>query len=230
MHKRQGFILIAILVVMCITIGCKKSEPAPPHPKAEPPDEAGPEPEPPPTSTQVIDKIVKGLEWGNIVFNAPTSIRFKETETIELLLSHSVSIQELQTQLEKANQIESASVEVSNRMEARLSGTGFQIEALFPEVQTVSSKGVIQWKWYATPTEHGLQHLHLTLSAILTVSDRDAPFVIRTFDRTIDVEISLAQRASGFFSKNWKWLWAAILVPIVGYLWRRYNKAKHKVT
>jgi hypothetical protein len=212
------FIIIVILLVILMQVGGT--------PESLPISD----PNLPPTSTQVIDKIVKELEWGNIVFNAPTSMRFKETEAIELLLSHSVSIQELRTQLEKANGIESASVQISNRIEARLSGTGFQVEALFPEVQTVGSKGVIQWKWYVTPTEHGLQRLHLTLSAILTVSDRDAPFVIRTFDRTIDVEISLAQRASSFFSKNWKWLWAAILVPVVGYLWRRHYKAKHEAT
>lgn len=224
---RKGFTLIELLVVIVIIVILfvmlmqvgGKLEPSP-----------NTDPNLPPTSTQVIDKIVKELEWGNIVFNAPTSMRFKEKETIELLLSHSVSIQEIRTQLEKAHKIEFASIKISNRMEARLSGTGFQVEALFPEVQIVSSKGVIQWKWYVTPTEHGLQHLHLTLSAILTVSNRDAPFVIRTFDRTIDVEISLAQRASSFFSKNWKWLWVAILVPVVGYLWRRYYKAKHKVT
>jgi beta-lactamase superfamily II metal-dependent hydrolase len=173
---------------------------------------------------EVIDYIVGEMEWGNIVFNTPSSMQFKKTETIELLLSHSVSTKELQKQLENVSIIESARVKISNRMEALLSGTGFQVEALFPKVQSVSSKGVIKWKWYVTPTKQGLQRLHLTLSAILNVSDRDAPFVIRTFDRTIEVKVSLAHRASSFFSKNWKWLWAAVLIPIATFYWKWRKK------
>ena len=183
-------------------------------------------------SYEGINTIVEGLEWGTIKFDPPTSMRFKETETIELLFSRSaVSIQKLQTQLEKAPGIESLGLKLSNRMEAWLSGTGFQINPHHHrDDQFVFSKGEKQWKWDVTPTKDGPRRLHLILSAIATVSNQNAPFVIRTSDPKIVVEITLAYRISNFFSKHWKWLWAAILVPVVGYLWRRYYKAKHKAT
>lgn len=65
---RKGFTLIELLVVIVIIVILfvmlmqvgGKLEPSP-----------NTDPNLPPTSTQVIDKIVKELEWGNIVFNAP---------------------------------------------------------------------------------------------------------------------------------------------------------------
>jgi prepilin-type N-terminal cleavage/methylation domain-containing protein len=220
---RKGFTLIELLVVILIVI-LTLALLMPALSKRAPVkiDEVGP------TSTGIVGEIVKELEWGNIVFNAPESMRFEETKTIELLLSASVSVQELQAQLNEVGEIESETVQISNRMEARLSGKGFEIEALVPDVQAVNSEGVTQWKWYVTPEDYGLQHLHLSLSAIIIVSGRDAPYVIKTFEHTIDVEVTPAQLISGFFSKHWKWLWAAILVPVAGYVWKRYGKAKQK--
>lgn len=181
-------------------------------------------------SFEGIDTIVEGLEWGTIKFDPPTSMRFKETETIELLFSRSVSIQELQTQLEKALGIESLGLKISNRMEAWLSGTGFQINPHHHrDEQIVFSKGEKQWKWDVTPTKDGPRRLYLTLSAILTESNQDAPFVIRTSEPKIDVEITLANRAFSFFSKHWEFLCATILIPVVVYFWNKHRKKeKHK--
>jgi hypothetical protein len=178
----------------------------------------------PPYSTRTIDEILKSLEWGNIVFNAPKKMQLKEPNTIELLLSLTQSVQELQGELNRQGELESARVRISNRMEARLSGQGFKIEALVPEVQAISSEETTRWKWQVIPTEHGLRSLHLTLSAIITVSNRDTPLVIRTYDRTIAVEISIGQRVSSFIINNWQWLWAAVLVPIATFLWTLLRK------
>jgi hypothetical protein len=178
----------------------------------------------PPYSTRTIDEILKSLEWGNIVFNAPKKMQLKEPNMIELLLSLTKSIQELQSELNRQGELESARVRISNRMQARLSGQGFTIEALVPEEQAISGEETTRWKWQVVPTEHGLRSLHLTLSAIIPVSNRDTSFVIRTYDRTIDVEISIGQRISSFIIHNWQWLWAAVLVPIATFLWTLLRK------
>ncbi len=183
-----------------------------------------PSPLPGPTSVSLVDKVLRELSWGNIAFNAPSTMRYKQPRTVELLLSPSLSASQLQAQLEQRVASESDRVRISNRMEAELAGRGFTVEALTPSLQAIASMQTSRWKWEVTPTDSGPQRLYITLSAHIDVAGRDAPLVVRTFDRTIDVEITIPLRVSEFIEKNWQWLWAALLVPIAGYLWRHWMK------
>lgn len=182
----------------------------------------------PATSLGVVEEIVSNLEWGNIAFDTPKKMKFEEPKTIELLLSPTKSVQELQSSLKSREQTESARIQISNRMEADLSGLGFKIEALVPQEQAVYRGKTTQWKWEVTPTKDGDQNLYLTLSAIINVSNQKVPLVIRTFDKTIEVEVSVGQRISTFVAGNWQWLWASILVPLSPFLWKWYQKKRGK--
>lgn len=113
-------------------------------------------------------------------------------------------------------------------MEADLSGLGFKIEALVPQEQAVYGGRTTQWKWEVTPTKDGDHSLYLTLSAIINVSNQNVPFVIRTFDRRINVEVSIGQHISTFVVSNWQWLWASILVPLSPFLWKWYQRKRSK--
>ena len=187
---------------------------------------APPQPSPSPTSVELVDQSLRELNWGNIVFNVSETMRYEQPQAVELLLSPSLSVADLQAQLQQKAGAESAQVRISNRMEAQLTGRGFAIEALTPDLQAVTSQQATRWKWEVTPTEHGQQTLHLALSARLDVAGRDTPLVVRTFDREILVNITIPQRVSSFLEKNWQWLWAAVAVPIAGYLWKRRRKRR----
>ncbi|MCG5062226.1 MAG: hypothetical protein KA714_30730 [Limnoraphis sp. WC205] len=176
------------------------------------------------TSLDIVDQIVNSLEWGNIAFNTPQKIRLEEPTIIELILSPTQSIEELQSSLESQEKIESAEIRISNRMEANLSGTGFKIEALIPQEQAISRSQTTRWKWEVTPTQDGSQNLSLTLSTIINVSGRDVPLVIQTFNKKIEVEVSVGQHFSTFVAGNWQWLWASILVPTAPFIWKWYRK------
>jgi len=93
------------------------------------PDPPSPKPLPP-TSLGVVDEVVSRLEWGNIAFDTPMKMKFEEPKIVELLLSPTKSAQELQSSLKSHEQTEAARIQISNRMEADLSGLGFKIEAL----------------------------------------------------------------------------------------------------
>jgi hypothetical protein len=168
----------------------------------------------------LIDRILDSLELGNIAFNAPTSMNLKDIAQIQLLLSTQKSIRELGDMLIAAGEKEGARIQVSNCMEARLSGGGFQITAVTPEEQAIASKGVTEWKWEVKPKSPGLQQLHMTLNAIFNVDNTSMRRAIRTYDKTIEVEVTLGQRISGFIGKHWKWLWATIFIPVAGFIWR----------
>ncbi|MPY88574.1 MAG: hypothetical protein GEU99_11675 [Luteitalea sp.] len=207
--------LLVGTAALCGACGYESSEPTAPEPAPRPS-----------TAVTAVDDVARELDWGNITFNAPSAMRYQQPETVELLLSPSLPIAQLQSQLEQQAGAESAKVKISNRMEATLTGTGFAIQAQAPDLQAISSEGTSRWRWEVTPTSHGSQRLSLVLSAHIDVAGRDAPLVIETFNRRIEVDITVRQRVSSFVQNNWQWLWTALLVPIAGYLGTRWKRRR----
>ena len=113
-------------------------------------------------------------------------------------------------------------------MSAILKGKGFEIEELNPQIQAISPDETTTWKWQVTPIKDGDQYLILTLSAIIDIEDKEAQLVIKTFEKTIKVEVSIDQHISIFIGSNWQWLWASILVPLSPFIWKYYQKRKTK--
>jgi hypothetical protein len=128
--------------------------------------------------------------------------------------------------IEAAGEKEGARIQVSDRMEARLSGPNFAITAVTPEVQAVTRTAVTEWKWEVEPRSKGPQHLHLTLSVLINADGASTSRMIRTFDKEIEVEVTWGQQVGSFLKNNWQWLWAVILVPGIGWLWRRKKGSK----
>jgi hypothetical protein len=115
-------------------------DPALPHPAST---SASTSPES--ASLAVVDSAIQDLDWCNIAFNAPTTMRYSRVQTVELVLSSSLPIPDLQSQLEAQTGIQSAQVQISNRMEAKLTGSGFDSEAMRPDLQTITSEQVTRW-------------------------------------------------------------------------------------
>jgi hypothetical protein len=181
---------------------------------------------PPGGTLDAVDRILASLELANMVFNAPRTLQLREVLVIQLLLSTAQSVEELQGMITAAGEREGARVRISNQMEARLSGRGFKIEAITPEVQAVGASELTEWKWIVEPTQAGPQLLHLSLSAHLHVEGQRVPRVIRTFEQSIEVHVTWPQRVTAFVASNWQWLWTAILVPVIGWAIRKRMQSK----
>lgn len=172
----------------------------------------------------LIDRELKQLPTGIIAFNSPNSMNLQDTAHIQLLLTIDQSIKDLIKKITESGNRQDAQIKVSPSMEARLTGTDFQIVAITMEKQEISKKDITEWKWDIKPLKTGQHILHLTLSVFFHVHGLLVGRSIRTFDRKIIVNISPSQRASEFFSDNWQWLWAVILVPLGGYIWKKIKR------
>ncbi len=168
-----------------------------------------------------VDQALDKLEFGNIAFNTPVTINLNDTAVIQLLLDLEAATQALKKMIEAEGEKESARIQVSDRMEARLSGHNFAISAITPETQAIAHNTITEWKWEVSPKIAGRQHLHLTLSLMITIEGEPALKMVRTFDKEITVEVTVTQKISSFLKQSWQWLWAAILVPIAGWLWKQ---------
>ncbi len=193
---------------------------------------------PPPTGVPsaefaAVDRALEALPLGNIAFSVSTVMMLNRGEDVHLLLSPSMSIEELEKQLvetlRRETQVEGLQIRIAPRMEARLSGTNFSILALTPEVQPVTWKQPTEWRWEVRPTEAGSQALHLTLTALLQIEGKDSTRAIRTFDRDIQVQVTWPQRISGFVAENWQWLWTTVAAPVALWLWSKRRKKQQGI-
>lgn len=146
-------------------------------------------------SLEQVDATLKKLDWGQMAFDVPEKLRLEQTALIHLLISPAQTAEQLtaaiRAQTNEPVKIESARIQISGMMEAKLVGSAFDIHPITPdEPQMVSRTEPTEWKWEIRPRQSGQQSLHLTLNAIIRFDDKERPRVVRTFDRVIQVEVA----------------------------------------
>lgn len=160
-----------------------------------------------------VDRTVDKLEWANTVYSFPRSMELDETETAKVLLSVTNSIDELKHMVQEQERAEGASVRVSDYMEAKLSGPGFEIVEITPSRQLLNKEEVTQWAWSVKAKATGRQRLNLSLNAIIDDASRERVRSVRTYDKDIEVTVTFPHRVSAFVAYNWRWLWIILIIP-----------------
>jgi hypothetical protein len=181
------------------------------------------------SESEGLDAVFPKFQMGNLVFNAPDTMKFGEKRGIQLLLSPKLTVAELTTMIEESGELRQRRIRISRVMEASLSGSGFKIDPITAALQVVNPQGATEWRWEVTALETGMHKLYLTMNAILEVDGRELPHTIQTLHEVILVQVAWDQRVSAFVAENWKWLWTTIMVPLIGWLWeRRKQRGKEK--
>lgn len=149
----------------------------------------------PASSLEEVDAALQKLDWGQMAFDVPEKLRLEQTALVHLLISPAHTAEQLtnaiREQTNEAVKIESARIQISGMMEAKLVGSAFEIQPITPEApQMVSRTEPTEWKWEIRPRQSGQQSLHLTLNAIIRFDDQERPRVVRTFDRVIHVDVA----------------------------------------
>ena len=178
-----------------------------------------------------VDRKLDALPLGNIAFNTPESIPLGHTATIELLASLKEAEAELRQSVHAVGAVESAhDIKFSNQMEAKVTGIGFRIEPITPERQAVSRTQETNWRWQIEPTKSDALELNLTLSALIKIDGESSARTIRTFEKTILVNVPLGQRITTAMTNNFELLTTVVLIPVAGGTWRYVRNRKRRQT
>lgn len=164
-----------------------------PNGMAQPPGISLPQP-PPPGSDPLrnVYKLLDEMQFRAIAFNAPGNINIEDSPQIQLILSLAETTEELKKSIIEEGEKIGATIRVSDRMEARLSGSWSQFTAITPEIQAVSKDHRTEWKWEIHPENVGQHELQLTLIALLEIDGHSTPRAIRTFSKVINVNATAA--------------------------------------
>jgi Flp pilus assembly pilin Flp len=110
------------------------------------------------------------------------------------------------------------SIQVSPRLVATLRGLAFNIEAVDPQLQTLSGRRPTTWRWVVEPRRSGEQLLRANVAAVLEVEGETTTRTIRTFSIPVAVsERPLRERFSDFVLDNWQFFFGVLLLPFA--LW-----------
>jgi Carboxypeptidase regulatory-like domain/TIR domain len=206
-----------------------------PTPTPTPTPTDTPEASPTPTPTEMpqtrIDEILAGMKFGNIVFNVPPSMSLKKAETVMLLLSTEQAVEELEQRLREEDavgDVKSARIQIHDRMQAVLSGDGFQITPVTADTLPISRQQPTEWKWDVRALRTGTLKLNLVLNAIVDVDDGSGPrpYPIRTFSHTYLVRVSWRDGATALVGEHWPWLFVILAAPAAAWLWFRNKKRR----
>lgn len=177
-----------------------------------------------PTTGKGFDDILKEMDWGNIAFNTPSKMSLRDTATIQLVLSLAHEVDELSRMITAKGEKDHAKIKVSDRMEADLSGFDFEIIPITPKEQAISHFDATSWSWRVRPKTTGLHQLHLTLTAKFELNGTQTQKSIRTFERTITVEVTTTEMMADFVADNWHWLWAPFGLPVGAWVWKKRRR------
>jgi hypothetical protein len=153
-------------------------------------------------------------------------MNLQNAEEVTLLLSLKQTSDQLAQQLKSegmGGDIKTAQIKVHDRMQAVITGDGFQITQLTPDTLPVSKEQPTEWKWEVRAQRTGTLNLHVTLNAIVDVNDGSGPrpYPIRTFSQSYVVKVAWSDAISSFIKNNWIWLWTVIVAPAGAWLWKR---------
>ncbi len=175
------------------------------------------------------NQAIAKLGWQEMAYSAPEHMEIGSTSVVTVKLGGDKTFAELTSLLERTGQTGGQKVEVSDRMDAHLTGSGFEITPVTPEEsQLVSSTRVTTWQWQVKATDYGAQALHLSLNARLIVDGKDTVTSVKTFEREILVQVTSAAGRLAFVERYWAiiaTLLTAIIIPLVVFVWKRITKA-----
>jgi hypothetical protein len=177
---------------------------------------------------------------GNVAFKSEDTMQLGNTYPVLVLVSPTVSKADLQQTLEselrkaspdipKKNadhgKMTTEEIRVTPMMRAHLSANAdeFEISSLTPEDQDTTFEPVTKWEWNVKPIKAG-KDLKLDLTLSLVVGSQGTPHALETYHRFILVKVSFPLCLQNFIAGNWQWLWATLLVPLAGWLWKRRRK------
>ena len=149
----------------------------------------------------------------NIAFNAPEKVPYGEPSYIQFVLDPNLDKTEIVKKIREKGHKVTARIKITRTMEVTLTGEEFQITPIAEEEQMIALDDTTEWKWSILPKEPGKHRVHLVVNAIIRVDGVEMKRS-KSFDRTIEIEVTGIQQTVIFMQENWPWL-ALGFVPLV---------------
>lgn len=131
------------------------------------------------------DDFMSSLQTVPIAHETPTRAQFGRAFEVTVAID-ATGDSTAADALPGRGEIVEGTAQISADVQATLSGSSFEIEAITPLIQTVSPVTENIWRWNVTPLESGAHELVIELFAL----DGNRAMPVRTFRDDIEVQVS----------------------------------------
>lgn len=168
--------------------------------------------------------VLKTLDRAGAAFDAPGSLRAGDMHAIDFLLVVPTLAEELRAAYGARGEALARALPSSGRIQARLHGAPhFQVIHEDTGAQPIGSGRENRWHWHVKALHGGMRELRLTVSVVVDLEEQTVERT-ETFQRRIFVEaLPWRERILGFARDHWQWWWAALIVPLAGWIWGSSN-------
>lgn len=168
------------------------------------------------------DDVQSNLFTASLAFVLRDKANVSEDIKAQLLIDPTQGIEQLEKELTVKGQKISKEIEVSKIVIAKITAPDFDVVPITPEEQILSLRKPTEWLWTLSPKSTGTFEVNLTVTAVINARGRETTHHLKTFDKTIVVEITTQQVIKHWFGKNWQWVIGTIIIPLLVFFFKDY--------
>lgn len=167
------------------------------------------------------EPITKQLFTAALAFVIPDSANINDSIKAQLLIDPKKEAEGLKGQLTKKGTVTANEIKVSKVVKAAIIAPEFIVTNITEEEQILSDTEPTEWLWSLEPKKAGSHDINLTVTAIITSNGRESKHHIKTFEKTVTVEITTQQVILSWIQKYWQWLISTLLLPFGIWLYKK---------
>lgn len=174
-------------------------------------------------------KVIEGTKVDGFsmqTFNASMAFSMRDKSNIDedikaqLLIDPRKDLEQLEKELTVSGNKLSKNIKVTKIVKATLTAPDFDVKNITEEEQFITLDQPTEWLWTLSPKSTGVYEVNLSITAILNINGRESKHHLKTFERTIAVEITHEQIVKKWIAENWKWVISTLIIPLLVFFFK----------
>ena len=169
-------------------------------------------------------------EFGVIVYRIPDTMKIDSEYIVSLRISRKRSIGILVGLVNGGGNLVERDIRVGDNMEVKLEETNasegnFKITDLSSGVQSIENdSSYTTWEWSVRPIKGGFHRLKV----LVVIKEKGLTKDIPVYEENIYIKSSAGFVVMDFIKENWQYLLGTIIIPFLGFIWKRRRDKKEK--
>lgn len=174
--------------------------------------------------TKKTDDWIEQLQRATVALTVPEKSNIHDDVRVELLISLQKTADDLKKDLSESGQRYAEPLFVSRIVSATITAPDFEIKKVTPERQVLSASNNTTWLWTLRPKTSGFHKIDVGVTAIVTTNNKEIDHHMKTFKKTVEIEITSTQILLQWLSEYWEWLASTIVIPLLLWLYNLRRK------